>query len=309
MRKDLLPPGQMIDIGICQLHAIVRGQDTPTVILEPALSGFSCQYFHIQPGVAEFTRVMAYDRVGQGWSERSPNLRTPDNLAGELKALLVKLDIQPPYVLFGQSFGGLLTRIYAGLHPEEVAGVVLVDSTHEDEYRPFPYIDKQINQMAMGVRAVKLASWIGLDKQLTKMSLGNAAKAFSKEDLNTFTTMASQVKHYETALAEFSQHRCYFGSQTQVPHSLGGIPLIVVTAGNSVSGSRKIAGSITGDQMNVLHQQWQKDLVRLSTQGEQIIIPDATHFSIIFQPEHAVQVVNAIRVVVERARGANRRGF
>ncbi len=308
MRKDLLPPGQMVDIGGCRLHSIVRGQGTPTVILEPALSGFSLQYMHIHPAVAEFTRVMAYDRAGQGWSEPGQIPRTPDHLASELKALLVELNLQPPYVLVGHSFGGLLTRIYAGLHPDDVAGMVLVDATHVDEYKPFPNVDKNVRQMAMGVRLMKIASLFGLGKQLTKMSLGSTARAFSREDLNTFVTVASQPKHQETALAEFAQHRCYFGTQSQVPRSLGNIPLVVVTAGNSVSGSGKIAGSITGDQMNALHQQLQKDLARLSSQGEQIIIPDATHFSILFQPEHAAQLVEAIRRVVEMVREATGRG-
>lgn len=308
MRKDILPPGKMVDIGECRLHAIVRGQGTPTVILEPALSGFSLQYMHIQPAIAEFTQVMAYDRAGQGWSEPSLYPRTPENLASELKSLLKKLDLQPPYVLVGHSFGGLLTRIYAGLHPDEVAGMVLVDATHVDEYQLFPDVDKNVRQMAMGVRLMKIASYFGLGKQLTKMSLGNAARALSREDLNTFVTTASQPKHYETASNEYAQHRCYFGSGSQAPRSLGDLPLIVVTAGNSVSGPRKIAGSITGDQMNALHQQLQKDLIGLSSRGEQVIIPDATHFSILFQPEHAAQVVEAVRRVVGKIREATSRG-
>ncbi len=127
-QNKLAPPGQMVDIGGFRLHALVRGQGTPTVLLEPALGGFALQYAHIQSAVSAFTRVMAYDRAGQGWSDCSPNPRTPANLAGEWKTLLGRLDLQPPYVLVGHSFGGLLARIYAGFYPEEVAGLILVDS-------------------------------------------------------------------------------------------------------------------------------------------------------------------------------------
>jgi len=305
-KHKLAPPGQMVDIGGFRLHALVRGQGTPTVLLEPALGGFALQYAQIQSAVSAFTRVMSYDRAGQGWSDCSPKPRTPVNLAGELKALLGKLDLQPPYVLVGHSFGGLLTRIYAGFHPEEVAGVILVDSTHVNEYDSFGDVDKNVSQMAMGVRLLKFGSRLGLGKQLTKMSLGSAVKSFSKEDLNTFITVASQPKHHETMLAEFSQHRFYFGPQSEVPRTLGDTPLIVVTAGNSVSGQGKIGG-MTGEQVNEQHQRLQKDLIQLSSQGEQLIIPGATHFSIFTQPEYAAQVVDAIRRVVERVREENRR--
>ena len=305
-KYELAPPGQMVDVGEFRLHSLVRGQGTPTVILEPALGGFALQYTHVQSAMSAFTRVMAYDRAGQGYSDFSPNSRTPINLAGELKALLGRLDLQPPYVLVGHSFGGLLTRNYAGFYPDEVAGVILVDSSHVDQYDSFPNFAKLINQVVMGIRLLKFASRLGLGKQLTKMSLGSTAKVLTREDLNTFSAIASQPKHLETMLAEFSQRRFYFGPQSEVPRTLGDTPLIVVTAGNSASDQRKL-GSRTGKQMNAQHQRLQKNLIQLSSQGEQLIVPDATHLSILIQPEYASQVVDAIRRVVERVRNENRR--
>lgn len=294
------PPGQMVDIGGFRLHAVVCGEGKPTVVFEPALGGFSLQYARIQSAVSTFTRVLAYDRAGQGWSDSSLTPRTPENLAGELKELLSRLGLRPPYILAGHSFGGLLIRIYAGLYPGEVAGMVLIDAAHVEEYSPFSDIDRFIRQTAVGVRLLKIASRLGLGKQLTKLSLGSAAQTFTREDLDAFTTVASQPKHHETMLAEFSQHRHYYGSQSEVPQTLGDMPLVVITAGQSVSGKGKIGGSITGDEMNVLHQKLQKELVQISSRGEQIVIPDATHMSILTQPEYAEQVADAIRRMVER---------
>jgi pimeloyl-ACP methyl ester carboxylesterase len=65
----------MVEFGGFRLHALIRGQGTPTVLLEPALGGFALQYAHIQSAVSAFTRVIAYDRAGQGWSEISPTLQ------------------------------------------------------------------------------------------------------------------------------------------------------------------------------------------------------------------------------------------
>lgn len=324
-KRMLSPPGQLVDIGGIRLHALMLGQGTPAVLLEPGLGGFALQYAHIQAAVSVFTRVLAYDRAGQGWSDASPNPRTPANLAGELKALLGRLDLQPPYVLVGHSFGGLLARFYAGFHPEEVAGVILVDSSDVEQYDSFSKrmkeklrtervdssageqadslfsLDEIVKRQAMGVRLLKLASRLGLGKQLTRLSLGSAAKVLPKEDLNTFVAIASQPSHQEAMLDEFSQHRSYFGPQSEVPRTLGDTPLIIVTAGNSVSGRGKF-GDMTIDQLNEKHQEWQKALVQLSSQAEQLVIPGATHLSILVQPEHVAQVVDAIRRMVERVR-------
>jgi pimeloyl-ACP methyl ester carboxylesterase len=291
----------MVDAGGFRLHALVCGQGSPTVILEPALGGFSLQYAHIQSAVAAFTRVVAYDRAGQGWSDASPNPRTPVHLAGELETLLGRLDLQPPYVLVGHSFGGLLSRVYAGFYPQKVAGMVLVDATHVDEYAPFPDVDKMVAQAAAGVRLLKIAARLGLGRQVAKLSLGSMARELPREDLDAFLAVTSRPRHHETMLAEFSQHRCYFGPQSQVPRALGDLPLIVVSAGNSVSGQAKIGG-LTGDQVNALHQKLQKDLVQLSTRGEQVMLPGATHLSLLIQPDYVAQVVGAIRRVVEKVR-------
>ncbi len=287
-------PGQMVDIGGFRLHAIVRGQGTPTVLLETGLGGCTMQYAAMLPALAAVTRVVAYDRAGQGWSDCSPRTRTPENMVGELRALLDRLDIQPPYLLVGHSFGGLLSLIHAGLHPDDTAAVVLIDSSDVEQYDSFPSMDKVLNQAATGVRLLKLAARLGLAKPLTKMSLGKAARSFPPDELDAFLEVASQPKHQETILAEFSQHRCYFGAQSQVPRSLGDKPLLVITAGSSVSGRQKFGG-MTADELNVKHQQWQKDRVRLSTRGAQLVVAGASHLGILLQPEYACQVVDAIR--------------
>lgn len=302
MQQMPVPPGRMVKVGGFHMHAIVCGQGTPVVLFEPALGGFALQYSHIQSAVSAFTQVMAYDRLGQGWSDASPNPRTPENLVSELRDLLNRLDLHPPYVLVGHSFGGLLSRIYAMRYPAEVCGVVLVDSTHVDEYKAFPSVDKFVRQAAVGVRLLKFASRVGLGKQVAKLSLGPAAKSLSKDDLKTFLSVLQQPRHHETMIAEFSQHQHYFGAQSEVPDTLGDIPLVVITAGNSVSGRGKIGG-LTAEQINEQHQRLQKDLLHLSTHSEQVIIPGADHLSILTQPEYATQVVDAIRNLVIRVRG------
>lgn len=302
--RKLSSPGQKVDIGGFSLHAIVRGQGAPTVLLEPALGGFALQYAHIQEGISAFTRVLAYDRAGQGWSNCSPYPRTPANLVKELRALLGRLELQPPYVLVGHSFGGLLTRFFVGLHPEEVAGVILVDSSDVEQYDTFLDVDRLVNQAATGVRLQKFAARLGLGRALGKISLGGAFKELDREDLDIFLTVASHPQHQETMLAEFAQHRFYYGAGSEVPRTLGDTPLVIFTAGKSVSGKGKFGG-MTIDQLNAKHQEWQRNLLRLSSKAEQITLPGATHLSILVKAEYTDQVVEAVRRMVEGYRAEN----
>jgi pimeloyl-ACP methyl ester carboxylesterase len=77
--------------------------------------------------VAAFAPVLAYDRGGNGESDADPHSPTPEHVARTLHALLAEARLKPPYVLVGQSWGGPLIRMYAGIYPDEVAGLVYVD--------------------------------------------------------------------------------------------------------------------------------------------------------------------------------------
>ncbi len=296
-QKRLMPPGRMVDVGGFCLHAIVRGEGTPAVVFESGLGGCALQFDPLQSAVSAFTRTVAYDRAGQAWSDASPKPRTPGNIAGELKILLGRLGIEPPYVWAGHSFGGLLARMYAGMYPQETAGVVLLDSSDVEQYATFPSMDKAVSQLAGGIRLLKFLARLGLGKQMTKMSLGSALNSLPKDDLDAFLTAASQPRHNDTVLAEFSQHRYYFGATSEVPRSLGDVPVVIVTAGKSVSGKAKFGG-MTADELNGKHQQWQKELLSVSTRAEHVVVSGASHLSLIMQPEYVAKVAEAIRLTV-----------
>ena len=132
-RRIYPPPGELVDVGGHSLHINCVGEGSPTVILESGSGANSVDWANIQPEVANTTRVCAYDRAGSGWSEPSPEPRDPQQIAGELHTLLGNAGIDGPYVLVGHSFGGLYVRMYAELYPNEVEGMVLVDSSHPEQ--------------------------------------------------------------------------------------------------------------------------------------------------------------------------------
>jgi pimeloyl-ACP methyl ester carboxylesterase len=140
------PPGEMVDVGDHSLHINCIGHGSPTVILEAANFGMSAWWVRVQKQLAQTTRVCAYDRAGLGWSERGPEPRDARQISSELHTLLKGADIEGPYVLVGHSYGGLYVRTYADRYPEETAGVVLVDSSHPEQFTRSPKERAQYEQ-------------------------------------------------------------------------------------------------------------------------------------------------------------------
>ncbi len=141
------PPGRLVDIGGYRLHINCQGDGGPSVILDAGQGESSLSWGAIQREVAGTTRACAYDRAGIGWSDPSPRPRRARVMAEELHRLLENAGVPKPYVLVGASLGGLNSRVYAHLYPEDVSGLVLLDAAHEEQYLP-EAIQKALKQMA-----------------------------------------------------------------------------------------------------------------------------------------------------------------
>ena len=128
---DPPPPGRLVDVGGYHLHLNCRGAGTPVVVLLPGSGDFSLDWSLVQPDVARSARVCSYDRAGSAWSDPGPTPRTMRQEAHELRAMLRAASEATPYVLVGHSVGGLVARTYAAAYAADVAGMVLVDATHE----------------------------------------------------------------------------------------------------------------------------------------------------------------------------------
>jgi pimeloyl-ACP methyl ester carboxylesterase len=122
-------PGQLIDVGGHRLHLNCTGSGTPTVILEPGAGEVSSAMAWIAGEVAQDSRVCVYDRAGKGWSDPADGPQDAVQTATDLHTLLDRANIPGPYVLAGHSFGGLYVLTFAAQYPDQVAGLVLLDST------------------------------------------------------------------------------------------------------------------------------------------------------------------------------------
>jgi len=125
----------MVEVNGAAIHIDCRGTEGPVVVLSGGLWVDTNTWTAVRPRVAKFARVCAYDRPGVGASEqRTTSEITGDGIAEELHALLGAADVPPPYILVGHSIAGLYIRLYANLYPDEVAGLVFADASHEDQF-------------------------------------------------------------------------------------------------------------------------------------------------------------------------------
>jgi pimeloyl-ACP methyl ester carboxylesterase len=285
------PPGQMVDVGGYQLHLYCTGANvngSPTVILEQGLGGISSGWALVQPEVAKGTRVCSYDRAGMGWSDSSSEPSDAQHIAQELHTLLQNAAIPGPYVLVGWSVGGLYAREYAGQYGDEVVGLVLLDSSHPDQWTSTPEGQAKFESNAKIYSVAPILVRLGVIRVMGLLQPGSGLPTPYNEQLKA---SFAATKDWDAQTAEFLAS---LATTTQVRESgsLDDIPLFVLTATEH--------GTPPNEEQ--LWQGWQVDLASLSTNSLHQIVEGADHDSFWRDPE-MVKVTNAaILQIVEAAR-------
>ena len=277
-------PGQLVEVGGHQMHLHCTGSGSPTVVLEPGAGEMSSALGWIAPVVARDTRVCVYDRAGRGWSEPADGPQDGARIATDLHALLHRGGVPGPYVLAGHSFGGLYVRSFAAQYPDDVAGLVLVDSTPAAAEAAPNASAGAYDPLDRVSAALAAAARLGLGRaigQFSHASLPPESRDPARASLATASHVASTADEYAAANAS--------RRQAQALVDLAGKPLIVLTAG------------IGHDQ------QWlaaQDQMAALSTNSLHRVLTDATHASLIEREQDSAAVTRAIRDVVTSVRAA-----
>lgn len=272
-------PGRLVDVGGYRLHLHCVGTGAPTVVLLNGLGETSPQWARVLPQVARMTRVCAYDRAGQGWSEDSSNPSDATTAATDLHELLAVAGESGPFVLAGHSSGGVHALTYTHLYPSQVAGLVLIDSASPNQVKVVTTFNGEYQFMRRGLAAVPTLFRFGVGHMMQALGVpdlpGNAGQQAA--------AFADSPRGWAGMRAEQAELPVAF-AQSQALTSLGGRPLVVLTAKANVDS--KPGWATAQDQM-----------AALSTNSRHTVA-DMDHVGFLHNPVGAAQSVTAITDVV-----------
>jgi pimeloyl-ACP methyl ester carboxylesterase len=292
--------GRAIDVGGYKLNLNCTGQGSPTVVVDSGLGGYSIDWRIVQTDISKIARVCSYDRAGYGWSDAGPFPRTSAQIARELHALLQNGGEKPPYVLVGHSLGGYNIRVFNGLFPGEVVGMVLEDAAQEDQATSVPPQMRKAQKESIRNAQKKpfytpLLIRLGITRLMAPAMF--AQSGIPKDQIEESIYLDLQPKYSEARAGEFAA-LAQSTDQTRAAGTLGEMPLIVLTAGKLKIDESKLPPGITRKDIEDFHKQWVEDLqvreVHLSTRGKQIVVPDSGHQIHLERPD---AVISAIREV------------
>src|SRR5829696_8804744 len=229
--REYPAPGQMVAVSGhgMQLYCAGKARGEPTVVMDSGLGGGLLDWQTVQPKVAKFARVCSYDRSGVGWSESGPKPRTSPQIVEELHALLKNAGEDGPYVLVGHSFGGANALLYAAEYPEEVAGIVLVDSALDARVL-VKDLRNAIAETTPSPLTIKATAPLGIPRLLA--GGGASGEGGPPEGLvEERNAIYNSTRHLYAVADEAASVQKSVATATDAAPSLGDKPLIVLSAG------------------------------------------------------------------------------
>jgi pimeloyl-ACP methyl ester carboxylesterase len=277
-------PGQLIDVGGHSLHLNCTGTGSPTVVLQPGGGAMSADMGWIAPRVAADTRVCVYDRPGRAESEAVSTPEDAAQVAADLHTLLQRANVTGPYVLAGHSFGGLYVLTYAARYPDQVAGMVLVDTTAPRETPPAPGAADSNGYYLLGRVATLLSTSARLG--LTRLYAPTEAGALppqSEAEARANLATGSNLRSFIDEFAQASASAAEAGAFTD----FGAKPLVVLTAG-------------TGSDADLIASHVR--LAAMSTNSAHRVIAGASHQELLGDEKDSAATSQAVLDVVEAIR-------
>ena len=253
---------RQIDVGGHRLDYVAEGAGGPAIIFETGLADSLDTWLPMVRAVAGYTTAIAYSRAGFGRSESGAADHSVVHAVADLHALLHQLPARPPFILAARSYGSLIARLYVSLYPTDVAGLVLVDGTHEQQVQRWCQLDP----------AYPAAFRAYFDSVLAQLPAG---------------PQAAEIR--ETV-------RIQNAGTVEGLRPLPDLPLAVITSMRSDESSRSVNGTARGHEVwRALHDEW----FRRSHNAIHIQTTRSGHG---IQDDEPALVLEAIRFVLDRTR-------
>ena len=281
-RSEYPPPGQMVNLETHRIHLYCVGSGKPTVVFEADLDQYgSLSWVPVQETIGEITRACSYDRAGILWSEPGPRPRDGETIARELGAVLDAAGEEGPYVLVGHAFGGAYIRIFAGQNPDDVCGMVLLESSHPEMLTRFEEVgvvpeipDKNIRPLILLLSHLGSPGRYKGNVYNLPPEIYDPVQAFLPE--SSMTWFDEKVESPST-LAQAGQYEY-----------LGDLPLIVL----ATSGPSASLGDL-GQKLDDLWIELQQELLLLSENSE-FRSYEIGHYPQLQSPELVIEAIQDV---------------
>ncbi|MFM9924720.1 alpha/beta hydrolase [Variovorax sp. H27-G14] len=261
----------------------------PTLVIEAGGGCASSTYGRLQQVLSAKYPVISYDRAGMGWSEADPEPFDGQRNAQRLHALLEAAGVTGPVVLIGHSMGGLLNRIYTGLYPERVVGLVMLDASHPDQCelfrQPLPqaHLDaeraKRSAFQAGGAAPPEMAPFEAMFADLPDV-VRQLKATYTPEAIDT---MVSE----HAGLPRVTQ-------QAAASPDLGARPVAVLWAAQD----KLPAGTDSASEVQRRWPEYQQDHAALSTRGRVQLVEGAAHMTLVLLPPFVQQIAQAVDLMM-----------
>ncbi len=301
------PPGKIYDIGDCKLHLYRRGRphaNQPTVVLDHSLGGV--EGYLLIDEIATLADVCIYDRAGYGWSSHSPNPRNSSEMVQEFEALMQQAEIQPPYILVGDSLGSYNMRLYAHTFPDKVAGLILTDGLHEDKMGHLP-ASLQLMKLIFtaGFVVSILGSFLGFTRIFQQLGLfqllSPQLRHYSQPQLSPVLRSFVRPKHWFTMTREIIGINTS-NEQLSKANDLGALPVINIKARHFFTPS-PLLKPLPLETTDTVWMQMHQALMGLSSQSLSLPAQNSSHFVWVDQPDAMLEAIDRMLLRCTRRPG------
>lgn len=301
---DYAQPHQRVDVDHgrrLNLFCAGAGAGAPTVVFEAGMGNAGWDWAMVHPAVAQHTRACVYDRAGLGFSDPATRAGTSEHQVDDLHRLLAAAGVSGPLVLVGHSHGGRVAQLYAYTYPGEVAGLVIVDSDHEDALArgnritegKYGQVDQQerdalahcVKAARDGFKNAEAAQACLPDEQALYGPVLSKAVRQSHERLAFWDAVQSEQDHYDSDSA--AQLRA-------ARKPLGERPLVYLTRGVSPFAPPDRPQSAMNKAFEDDVLQSHEEIARLSTHGVNYVVPGAGHNIPQERPQAVIDAVLAV---------------
>ncbi len=289
--------GQFYSINGHQMNIYCTGEGNPTVVLEAGGVANSLWWYRVQGQLEKHTRVCAYDRAGQGWSEPAAGSRDALTLVRELHSLLEQAGGSAPYIMAGHSVGAILTRIYAQQYPEQVSGIVLVDSgllipkqfASQSEFESWKSSNDILQAMLWGMTRFGVVRLM--------MPAAFQGWGFPTDIASELAALRSSNQVFDSDYAERLPARWALNEASAAAEHLGNLPMVVLWGTEGLN--------FSAADLEHLHD-FQREIATYSTNSVFRNVEGADHGSILGNEQYAQQVSNAVLDVIKAAQTGER---